>query len=68
MYIIVQFLGIKTLREKQGLNIYTDDDDNALIIRLYIVIELIVNTWKYYNLFIRVRDEIMVISACIAVF
>ena len=21
-------------------------------------------TWKYYNLYIRVRDEIMVISAC----
>ena len=30
-------LGYKTPREKQGLNIYTDDD-NALIIRLYIVI------------------------------
>ena len=37
---MVQFLGIKTLREKQGLNIYTDDDDNdnALIIGFYIVI------------------------------
>ena len=29
----------KNLREEQGLNIYTDDDDNAIIIRLYIVIE-----------------------------
>ena len=24
--------------------------------------------WKYYTLFIRVRDEIIVISACISVF
>ena len=31
-------VGSKTLREKQGLNIYTDDDDNAVIIRLYIAI------------------------------
>ena len=53
---------------KQGLNIYTDDD-SALIIRLYIVIQLIASMWKYYyNLFIRVKDEIMVISAYIAVF
>ena len=38
MYIMIQFLGIINLREKQGLNIFTDDDD-VLIIRLYIVIE-----------------------------
>ena len=68
MYIIVQFLGIKNLREKQGLNVSTDDDDNALIIRLYIIIELIVSMWKYYNLFIRVKNNIMVMSACIVVF
>ena len=43
-------------------------NDNALISRLYIVIDLIVSMWKYYNLLIRVRDEIMVISACMAVF
>ena len=42
-------------------------DYNALIIRLYIVIDLVVSTWKYYNLFIRVSDKIMVIYACIAV-
>ena len=35
-----------------------------IIIRLNIVIELIVSMWKYYNLFIGVSDEIMVISAC----
>ena len=41
MYIMVQFLGIKNQREKKKvLYIYTDDDDNARIIRLYIVIEL----------------------------
>ena len=66
MSCFVQFQGLKPKR-KQGLNIYTDDD-NALIIRLYIVIELLVSMWKYYNLFIRIRDEIMVISACMAFF
>ena len=68
MFIIVQFLGIKNLREKQGLNVSTDDDDNALIIRLYIVIELIVSMWTYYNLLIRIKNNIMVMSACIVVF
>ena len=28
----------KTLRERRRLNIYTDDDDNVLTIRLYIAI------------------------------
>ena len=36
----------KTLREKQGLNIYTDDDDNALIIRLYIAMLLLFATTR----------------------
>ena len=40
---------------------------NAFKIRLYLVIELIVSVSKFYNLFIRVSDAIMVISARIAV-
>ena len=55
----------KKAKRKHILNMYTDENDNVLIIRLYIVIELIVSMWKLYNLFICVRDEIMVISACI---
>ena len=38
---MVQLFGIKNLIEKQRLNICTDNDDNAVIIRLYIVIDLI---------------------------
>ena len=35
---------------------FGDDDDNVLIIRIYIVLELIVSMWKYYYLFIRVSN------------